>query len=161
MTIKRQGAGGCNPPDHEPLRAFVQRTVSIPSPLLQVWVQVLSSPCICPVCAAMHVCLQYMYAAMKVCSHSLLRASAMRGCALLPSSDMCAGSLGDAAHESRHPGDAREGAAADSLSAAGRACTAVAYALRTFSQREHIGVCRAYSAQVDRQGRASRGRGWG
>ena len=51
----------------------------------------------------------------------------MRGCALLPSSDMCAGSLGDAAQESRHPGDAREGAAADSLSAAGRACTAVAY----------------------------------
>ena len=36
--------------------------VSIPSPLLQEWVQVHSTTCICPVCAAMHVCLQCMCA---------------------------------------------------------------------------------------------------
>ena len=111
-------------------------------------------------CAAMHVCLQSMCAAMQVCSHCSEQQDCSAVLCCQPSQCVrcqpgCRGT-GEPA-----PGSsAREGASADSLSMAGRTCGLCLRRDRARRMSTSVG-CRTSSAQCDRQGWASGGAGRG
>ena len=107
----------------------------------------------------MHVCCNACVLQRQVCSHSLLRTSALLCCALSPAPEMYAGCLGVSAQGCRHP----------------RRCAVVRLSARRARQAGHIWLwparcertrsmsttaeCRAHGAQSDRQGWASGGAG--
>jgi hypothetical protein len=111
----------------------------------------------CNACVpAMHVCCN-----SSVLSHILHRASAMLGCALLPAQCcVCCQPGCRGTGEPAPGGSAREGAAADSLSMAGRTCGLWLRHARARSMSTGA-VCRTSSAHSDRQGWASGGAGRG